>query len=583
MCDGLIRAKYYDDSEDDFEDDVESDRESDANSNGGSEMEVDDSLPPISSDESEDSFDEDLYRDDEDRRTLARMTDMDRQAILYERGEKRNQIRERNTLKAQLRAARGIVTAPKTKAIKKKGQVIEKAPKAKATATPKGNAKLEALKELKEKRLAASSEGAVKQKKKKGGEEDEDSDFRDSSGEEADDEGRETAKEEKKRGRVSTKAKTAAELKAEKMRDRHRIDSDEEDDDGSEILYDEQGRRMRLTGESTFEDILKMQVRRDELIKWIEAPHWDKTVKGAFVRASLGTSSTGENTYRLAEIIDYNPNDKSYRLPPEKASSSSSSNSSQWRECTMTVKLAIGASSRDFGLDRISNQPILQVEFDDWVLRMRNQQLSLPSKKTALRVNQQLIAARSYVRTEADIEREILKRQSSLTDSDLTPAERAAREKHSQLLLSINKRNRGVNSSVEAAYSPESVQDSALNPFARRPTLTTTAPSPKPATPLSKTPSQITTSNGTPSATTSSTPVTPASSSTPSSKIALSLDLDDHPAPRPSQHSNSHHHSGKSHHGSSYYPSSVPITSTNPSPGTQSGKVLSFAQYLGRR
>src|SRR5690606_7668855 len=58
---------------------------------------------------------EDLYRDDGDRMALAQLPDMERQAILYDRGEKRNQIRERNSLKAQLRAARGLPPSFKNK------------------------------------------------------------------------------------------------------------------------------------------------------------------------------------------------------------------------------------------------------------------------------------------------------------------------------------------------------------------------------------------------------------------------------------------------------------------------------------
>jgi hypothetical protein len=555
------KAKYYDDSEDDFDDDSES-REEEYGSSDGEEIPVARSdLAEISSDESEDSFDADLYRDASDRVMLAQMTDIERQAILYERAEKRNQIKERNSLKAQLRAARGLPPASKAAkrvAAPKRGSraAVESAP-----ARPVSG-KRTALDALKEKRKASADAGQSRRNKNR--DSDEDGEY-DPSKEAV------KAKAPPKETARAARLRLEAEAREQRARDRHRVDSDEEADASShEVVYDELGKRVPLLAEVEQKDLTKMILRRDELVNWTTADFWEKTIKGAFVRASVGTDSSGNPIYRICEILDFNPDAKSYTVPvgPNRPP----------RTLTVSLKIAIGGTVKDQTLDLVSNGRITDEEFNDWVTRVKAQNLALPTKKTSLRVAKQIQKARNYVRTDADYEREMKRAEemrAQRTHSQPNHDLRAARDSQSDIVSQINKRNRGVNSTVEAAYTPESAQESANNPFARLPTLTTTLGSKTAsATPNKVASTSANAGNGTTHSTSANGPNSVGSS--------FSLDMDvssSHSrssAPSGSRGPSSYHDHAHASRGGASNPTSL-------MPAPKPAKVLTLAQYLNRR
>lgn len=464
------RSKYYDSSEDEFDDDGESEEDFDVGSDGESDDE--DASPvaemdEISSDEEDNEFGPDLYKDEDDRYRLAQMTDMDRQAILYERGEQRNAIRQRNQLKAQLRRQRGLPVSSKGQsAVAKKTRSAKASAAASSADAPrKVSGKKAALDALKERRKA---DGA---RSRRNEDDDEDDDYGDAPRSKP----APKVKEVKESVRAQ-KQRLESEAKAQRQRDRHRLDSDDEDDPAyHEVVYDNHGKRIILTSEIDKDYLAKMLVKRDELIKWMDAPHWAKTVKGSFVRLSLGRNDNGDPTYRIAEIVDFNPDGRSYELPPD------ASSSGRPRTATMTITVAIGGNTKEQTLERVSNKPFTPEEYDEWITAVRGgQKLALPSRRTGLRVAKQLSDARTYVRTEADLEKDIAKnmerervKREQREFAAVPSHSHTADVKRQDLVSQINKRNRGTNSAVEAAYTPESAAESAMNPFARLPTLTT--------------------------------------------------------------------------------------------------------------
>lgn len=516
-----------------------------------------DEVAEISSDESEDEYGPDLYKDEDDRYRLAQMTDMDRQAILYERGEKRNAIRERNQLKAQLRRARGLPASSKgaSGAIAKKTR--SRAATTASADAPKRNvsSKKAALDALKERRKA---DGARSRKM----DQDEDSDY--------DNEPRAksaaaTKPKEVKETARSAKQRMAAEAKAQRMRDRHRLDSeDEEDPSYNEIVYDDKGKRIILTAEVDQEYLSKMIVKRDELVKWMNDSHFGNTIKGSFVRLSLGMNDSGEPIYRLAEIIDHNPNGRSYELPPDATSGG------RPRPATTTISVAIGAMIKEQTLERVSNRPFTPEEYESWVTSVKtNQKLALPTRRTALNVAKNLKDARTYVRTEADMERDLvknmekerLKREQRANDFS-SHNSNSADSKRTDIVSQINKRNRSTNSAVEAAYTPESAAESAMNPFARLPTLTTQVGT------RTTSSSNLDTTNGG-----ASTQASTNGSSSSSTTVADAR--------------NNHSSSSQASYGSSAPGRSAPIaqrTVAAPVTGSQpQGRTISLNQYFNRR
>ena len=66
---------------------------------------------------------------------------------------------------------------------------------------------------------------------------------------------------------------------------------------------------------ATYEDMLKIQIKRHEIEKWCWKPMFEKAIKGCFVKVSLGQNSqTKETVYRCCEILGIEDYKRPYKL-----------------------------------------------------------------------------------------------------------------------------------------------------------------------------------------------------------------------------------------------------------------------------
>jgi hypothetical protein len=55
---------------------------------------------------------------------------------------------------------------------------------------------------------------------------------------------------------------------------------------------------------ASYEEALKIQLKRDEIEQWLHRPMFEKTLKGCLVKVSLGASGdTREIVYRCCDIV----------------------------------------------------------------------------------------------------------------------------------------------------------------------------------------------------------------------------------------------------------------------------------------
>ncbi len=202
----------------------------------------------------------------------------------------------------------------------------------------------------------------------------------------------------------------------------YRADSDDEDEsEQDEEYYDDSAARARRKSQQepqtprvpqtpavaqpsvppklTLSDVAGAVITRAKLGKWLGQPWWPQVVN-LYVRAGLGADPlTGQNVYRMAQIVDAYPGVKQYNL--------------DGIETKMVLKCSIGNSERDLRIEHVSNQPITEEELQQWMKLMVRAGAHIPSKKEFERLKKRKDEAENYVWTNNEIEKqaELIRKQ----------------------------------------------------------------------------------------------------------------------------------------------------------------------------
>jgi hypothetical protein len=149
----------------------------------------------------------------------------------------------------------------------------------------------------------------------------------------------------------------------------------------------------------TLEDIERIRLRRDVLMKWVNHLYFDKDVKGAFVRYSIGPNKSGQLIYIICEIEDVVEDTDYYRIDQ----------SSQVKTNKYLV-LRHGKTKKKLKLDGVSNTPFTPEEFSSYLTRLAKdgfKPVTLDQVDTKAR---EIAAAENYKYTAEEFE-EIIQKQ----------------------------------------------------------------------------------------------------------------------------------------------------------------------------
>ncbi|KAL7284626.1 hypothetical protein ACG7TL_001922 [Trametes sanguinea] len=260
------------------------------------------------------------YIDEEDRARLMEMSEIDRENILAQRQEEMQRYTDRRQLENMLKMQGGRGSADESVSNAAKRQHAVRG------ATKEKSRKLD---ELKAKRKAKS---------------------------------------EKKRTRANSPKRDRSSSPMD-------METSEDEEDGQITKYDEEEERDRkLYGTShpddepiTLEDLSKCRVTRDQIAKYCMAPWFEDYIKGAWVRFLIGQEN-GQPVYRICEVVDIAPNlVKPYLVNDQMVN--------------QELELKHGSSTRNFGMDRVSNAPFDQKEFDRLVKSCEADKVKLPTKR----------------------------------------------------------------------------------------------------------------------------------------------------------------------------------------------------------
>lgn len=328
-----------------------------------------------SEEEFDDGLDENLIRDEEDRKRLEQMTEKEREQELYNRIEKREALKTRFAIEKKLREAK-----KKDKNNKPKSSSSSNSSKPSASQrsfdrkknieeSKKDSRKASALQDLKsrreERKKMADLQLLQKEQEEKENEakkkmksavdiysDDEDDDRKVSPVVEA----------EKSSRALKSSSSSSSSSSASLSSSSSSSSSSDEDNAADESTAEIKRKKAQLI--SSKEELNQIRLSRHKLEKWCHMPFFSKTVVGCFVKIGIG-SNDGRPVYRVAQVMEVLETAKVYQLGNTRTNKG--------------LRLRHGSSDRVYRLEFVSNTDFSDSEFNKWVSTMAEEGCTLPS------------------------------------------------------------------------------------------------------------------------------------------------------------------------------------------------------------
>jgi RNA polymerase-associated protein RTF1 len=143
----------------------------------------------------------------------------------------------------------------------------------------------------------------------------------------------------------------------------------------------------------TLEDVEKIRISRDQLIKWCPHLYFEKTVIGAFVRINIGTArNSKENKYVICEVVDVKTDEVQYEIEGSKV-----------RTSKMLV-LKMGKTRKDMKIDNVSNTAFTITEFNFYMERLAKDEMKPVTQHHIQTKIQDIQIAMNYKYTREEID-----------------------------------------------------------------------------------------------------------------------------------------------------------------------------------
>ncbi|CAG9311966.1 RTF1 [Blepharisma stoltei] len=140
------------------------------------------------------------------------------------------------------------------------------------------------------------------------------------------------------------------------------------------------------------EDIERIRLGRDQLVKWCPHLYFDKTVKGAFVKINIGKKKgTNESVYLMCEVVDVLTGDY-YEIPDTKISTNK------------YLHLAHGKNKKTMKIDIVSKKPFTSEEFEAYAEKLKKDQIKPVTRNHIDNKLAEIQAAHNYKYTSEEIE-----------------------------------------------------------------------------------------------------------------------------------------------------------------------------------
>lgn len=380
------KASNSDDGSDSKDDDSDDDRGYSSRKPSGSQVPLKKRLDPTERDDDRSSHEEgdgeddyherdsdddsvgsDLYKDEDDRKKLAQMSELQREMILADRASTRSD-REMHEKFAKKR--KGSPPHTQSRGVRSSTRFADR------TA-----AKDDALNEIRAKRMRQQDPEAHRKLRDAA---------RDGSG---------------SRGYSPVKRRpfTAATIGSPtRSRSPSHSDDEESTGDGGMVDSDED----KTSAESkwpTYEDIREITIRRSKLAKWFMEPFFEELIVGCFVRVGIGKNRAGP-IYRLCVVrnVDGSDPDRLYKLD------------NKTTHKYLNVVWGNESSAARWQMAMISDSPPAKEEYDQWVREVDRSGGRMPSKQEVLEKKEAIQKINSFVYS-AETVKQMLQEKKSAT------------------------------------------------------------------------------------------------------------------------------------------------------------------------
>lgn len=317
----------------------------------------------------------DLYKDEDDRRKLAEMSELQRELILSDRAQKKDD----KSLKEKFRPKWDKGKATQSRKVTPPLPLASSRVRSSARSADRAAAKDDALNELRAKRLKQQDpEGHRK--------------LRDSS---------RASAGSRNFPHTNSKSFTAVGRSSSSQSDSEsRSHSDDEGSSADDAIDsdDERG-----TQGLAFEDIKEITIRRSKLAKWLMEPFFEELIVGCFVRVGIGKTKSGRPIYRLCMVrnVDSSDPDRQYKLE------------NKTTHKYLNVVWGNENSAARWQMAMVSDSLPLEEEYDQWVREVEKNGGRLPSKEDVLEKKEAIKKTNTFVYSAETVKQMIQEKKSA--------------------------------------------------------------------------------------------------------------------------------------------------------------------------
>ncbi|XP_047156409.1 protein RTF1 homolog [Vigna umbellata] len=349
-----------------------SNNNSNRNEHGGADLE--DGVPDRDGGSSEESdVGSDLYKNEDDKKKLANMTELEREMILSDRAtkkcekefkEKMRSKRENKNASAKTGSAANSSYHPSSAKVRSSARNAERT-------TSKGNV----LSELRAKRMKQQILDPHDKLGKASG----------------------SGSNSKQKPGV-----TASPSSSSQSESVIRSDSERDSSDDGGLGDSDDDKNIHESRMPTFENIREITIRRSKLVKWLNEPFFEELIVGCFVRIGIGKSERGP-VYRLCTVqrVDGGDPNKHYKV-----------------ENRVTHKYLVCVwgsenSAKKFQVAVVSDSAPLEREFRQWVREVERTCSQMPSKMSVLEKKEAIRRTSAYVYSAATVKQMLEEKKSA--------------------------------------------------------------------------------------------------------------------------------------------------------------------------
>ncbi|EEB12218.1 RNA polymerase-associated protein RTF1, putative [Pediculus humanus corporis] len=356
------------------------------------EGEVSDSDEDSASDSSDsqeefnDGYDDQLMGDEEDRKRLAQMTEVEREKEIYKRIEQREVMKTRFEIEKKLRMAKKQEMKKKHGKDKKYDSTYKMDHKERSKERKKT---VEENRGKVDKKAHAMNLLKARREEKK---ERDENDVEEKTGNKtklkasdiySDDSGSDSEKSEKKPAARTRSSSSSSRSSTDSDSDRRSVSS---------------SKQKKIEFVNKREDLNKIRLSRHKMEKFVHLPFFSRVVTGCFVRIGIGNNNgSGKPVYRVAEVSGVCETGKVYQLGSTRTN--------------VGLRLRHGAQERVFRLEFVSNQEFTESEFMKWKETCALQGISLPTFDDLEKKLKDIKEALIYEFKEEDIEKMVKEKE----------------------------------------------------------------------------------------------------------------------------------------------------------------------------